>query len=153
MGRIKTGLLTTLPLLLTVTVRAQSSTLAIGGTGPSPYFQTALDKIADALTSDGVKVKMLSGEAKSRTALLDEMKKPGYSDLLYITLHNPRDNPADSSRGDIVAQCFVDGNKVWEEKSKSPWFLSISKDHEIDSMLNGILKKIGKRTGGPCITK
>src|ERR1700759_4634842 len=119
MGRTNTALLAAVPLLFSAAAWAQTPTLALGGTGPAPYFQNALDKIADALTSDGVKVKLLSGEAQPRTALLDEMKKPGYTNLLYITLRNPRDNAADSSRGDIVAQCFVGGNKVWEEKSKS----------------------------------
>ena len=153
MGRLKPELFATVPLLFSAAGWAQNSTLALGGTGPAPYFQGALDKIADALTSDGVKVKMLSGEAQPRTALMDEMKKPGYTKLLYITLLSPRDNPTDSSRGNIVAQCFVNGNKVWEEKSKSPWLLPLSKEHEVDSMLNGILKKIDKRAGGPCLTK
>ena len=146
----KTGLLGIATLLLPAAGWAQ---VALGGTGQPPYFQGALDKIADALISDGVKVKVLSSEAKSRNTLLDEMKSPGYNDLLYITLHNPRDNHNDASRGDIVAECYVGGKKVWEEKSKGPLFLGISREHEINTILDGIVKKIGKRAGGPCVTK
>ena len=129
------------------------STVVLGGAGPAPYFEGALDKIADTLTSAGVKVKILSGEARTRTALLDEMKQRGYSNLLYITLESPRDNPTDASRGDIVGTCFVHGKKVWDEESKGPLVLPRGKEHEVESMVNGIVKKIGKRVGGPCLLK
>jgi hypothetical protein len=132
---------------------AQDPTLAIGGAGPAPYFENALDKIADALKSSGVKVKILSGDARTRTALLDETKHRGYASLLYVTLESPRDNKSDAARGDIAGACFVDGKQVWTEDSKSPLVLPLGFDHEVDSMVNGIVKKISKRAGGPCLPK
>ncbi len=42
MGRLKPELLATVPLLFSAAGWAQNSTLALGGTGPAPYFQGAL---------------------------------------------------------------------------------------------------------------
>ena len=65
-------------LLLAVACSAQgSSPVMLGGTGPTPHLQTVLDGISDMLSTNGVKVKMASGDAKSRTVILDEMKTSG----------------------------------------------------------------------------
>ena len=101
-------------------IRPRIPRSSLGGAVQRPYFEGALDKIADNLTAAGVKVKIFSGEARTRTALLDEMKEKGYRNLLYITLQSPRDAKWDSARGDIVGSCFVDGKKVWDgETGKS----------------------------------
>jgi hypothetical protein len=149
----KIGLLGIASISLTCAGASTDSTVVLGGSGPSPYFEGAVDKIADALTSAGVKIKILSGGPTAKTALLDEMKQPGYSNLLYVTLESPRDDPSNSSRGGIVGDCFVGGVKVWEEKAKGPLVLPLSTDHEVANMINGIVKKIGKRAGGPCLPK
>ncbi len=132
---------------------SQDPTVAIGGAGPSPYFEQAVDKIADALRADGVKVKVLSGDARTRTALLDDAKTRGFGSLLYLTMQSPRDSQTDASRGEIVGACFVDGKQLWEEKSKGPLVLPLGKEHEVDSMVGGLVKKINKRAGGPCLPK
>ena len=153
MRLLKIGLLGVVSIVAINADQTESSTVVLGGAGPAPYFEGALDKIADSLTATGVKVKVFSDEARTRTALLDEMKDKGYRNLLYVTLQSPRDTKSDSARGDIVGSCFVDGKKVWEEESKSPLVLPLGVEHEIESMVNGIIKKIGKRAGGPCLPK
>ncbi|MGA7236676.1 MAG: hypothetical protein WBY44_13400 [Bryobacteraceae bacterium] len=153
MWLLKIGLLGVVSIVAINADQAQGSTVVLGGAGPAPFFEEALDKIADNLTAAGVKVKIFSGEARTRTALLDEMKEKGYRNLLYITLQSPRDAKSDSARGDIVGSCFVDGKKVWDEESKSPLVLPLGVEHEIESMVNGIVKKIGKRAGGACLPK
>jgi hypothetical protein len=147
----KIGLLGVLSIATINAGQAQDSTVVLGGAGPAPYFEGALDKIADSLTAAGVKVKIFSGQTRTQTALLDEMKEKGYRNLLYVTLQNPRDSKSDSSRGDIVGSCFVDGKKVWGEESKSPLVLPKGVEHEVESMVTGIIKKIGKRVSGPCL--
>jgi hypothetical protein len=147
----KAGLLGILSILLVEAGLAQDRTVVLGGAGPSPYFEQALDKIADSLAPAGVKAKIFSGNARTRNALLDEAKNQGYANLLYVTLSSPRDGRADAARGNVVAACFVDGTKTWEEKSNSPLLLPLSKEHEVESMINGIVKKIGKR--GMCLPK
>jgi hypothetical protein len=43
---------------------------------------------------------------------------------------------------------------LWEEKkSKGPLVLPLGKEHEVDSMVSGMVKKISKRAGGPCLPK
>jgi hypothetical protein len=67
----KIGLIGIVSVLFAGAVPAEDSTVVLGGAGPSPYFEGAIDKIADALTQAGIKVRVLSGGARSRTALLD----------------------------------------------------------------------------------
>jgi hypothetical protein len=154
MRYFKIGLLGLAPLLFARLLQAQdSSTVFLGGAGPAPYFQGAIDKIADSLKSDGVKVKVAAGDRSARTALLDQAKTEGYKNLLYVTLHRPIDSPSRPARGDVTAECFVSGNKVWAEKSKSPLVFPGSTEHEMNSMISGLVKKIGKRAGGPCLAK
>ena len=59
-----------------------SGTVVLGGTGPTPNLQTVLDGISDALSSSGVKVKVASGDAKLRSAILEDMKTSGNTNLL-----------------------------------------------------------------------
>ena len=39
------------------------------------------------------------------------------------------------------------------ERPESPLELPLGVEHEIESMVNGIIEKIGKRAGGPCLPK
>src|SRR5439155_1319476 len=90
-----------------------SGTVVLGGTGPAPNLQTMLDGISGALSSNGVKVKIASGDAKSRSAILEDMKTSGNTNLLYVTL-----NQAKGQRGKLLVECFVDGKKLWEAVSR-----------------------------------
>ena len=149
----KIGLVGIASILAVSAASNQDSTVAIGGAGASPYFEQAVDKIADGLKASGVKVKVLPGDARARTALLDDATTRGYASLLYVTLQSPRDSQSNPSRGEIVGACFVGGKQVWEEKSKGPLVLPLGKEHEVDSMVSGLVKKINKRAGGPCLPK
>ena len=153
MRPIKIGLLSCAVMVVVNANPVSDPVVVLGGAGPAPYFEKALDGIADALTASGVKSKVLPGDAHTRTELLDETKQRGYSNLLYVTLESPRDGRSDPSRGNLVASCFVEGKKAWEEESKGPLVLPRGVDQELDSMLNGLVKKITKRAGGPCLPK
>ena len=129
------------------------STVVLGGTGQPPYFEQAIDKLADTFQADGVKVKTLSGDTRARTALLEEMKSSGYRNLLYVTLHQPRENPADASRGDVSVECYVDAKKVWVETARGPLLLRGSKEGEVKHMLDSMVEKVGKRVRSACLSK
>jgi hypothetical protein len=124
-----------------------SATVVLAGTGPTPHLQTVLDGVSDLLSSKGVKVEVPSGEAKARVAVLGDMKKSGKSNLLYLTV-----NQVKGQRGKILAECFVNGNKVWEEYSRGS-FTAFSAEGEVNGMLKAINKKIEKHIGGPGLPK
>jgi len=75
-----------------------STTVVLGGTGPTPHLQTVIDGISDLLSSSGVKVKVASGDAKSRTVILEDMKASGNTNLLYVSV-----NQVKGQRGKILA--------------------------------------------------
>ena len=64
-----------------------SSTVVLAGTGPTPHLQTILDGVSDLLSSKGVKVGVPSGEAMVRVVVLENMKKSGKPNLLYLTVN------------------------------------------------------------------
>src|SRR2546427_4359628 len=90
-----------------------ASTVVLGGAGPTPHLQTVIDGISDLLSSSGVKVKVASGDAKSRSVILEDMKVSGNPNLLYVSV-----NTLAHQRGKILAECFVNGKKVWEEETR-----------------------------------
>jgi hypothetical protein len=87
-----------------------SATVVLAGTGPTPHLQTVLDGVSDLLSSKGVKVDVPSGEAMARVVVLENMKRSGKSNLLYLTVSQVK-----GQRGKILAECFVNGCKVWED--------------------------------------
>ena len=126
---------------------AQDSTMVIlGGAGPTPQIQTVIDGVSDALSSSGVRVKVNSGESKSRSVILDEMKTSGNRVLLYLTV-----NQMTRKRGKILAESFVDEKKVWEEDTRGSGFSS--GEDELHGMLKSINEKIKKHIGGPGLPK
>ncbi len=124
-----------------------SATVILGGTGPTPHLQTVIDGISDTLSSGSLKVKVASGDAKARSAILDEMKASGNSVLLYVTV-----NQVKGQRGKILAESFVDGKKVWEEETRGS-FVAVSAEGEVRGMLKSINEKIKKHIGGPGLPK
>ncbi len=130
-------------LLFTGMAAAQDvATVVLGGTGTNPGLQTCMDGIADMLSANGVKVKIASGEPKSRTAIQEEMKSSGAKALLYLTVQK-----APSKRGNILVQSFVDGQQVWQEEFRGP-MTGVSR--EIDymrKMVEKVNEKLKKRIG------
>lgn len=124
-----------------------SSTVVLAGTGPTPHLQTVLDGVSDMLSSKGVKVEVPSGEARARVVVLEDMKKSEGSDLLYLSV-----NQVKGQRGKILAECFVNGSKVWEEDVRGS-FMAVSAEGEVRGMLEAINKKIEKHIGGPGLPK
>jgi hypothetical protein len=120
-----------------------STTVVLAGTGPTPHLQTVLDGVSDLLSSKGVKVEVPSGESSARVVVLGDMKKSGKSNLLYLTV-----NQVKGQRGKILAECFVNGSKVWSEYSRGS-FMAVSAEGEVKGMLKSINKKIAKHIGGP----
>ncbi len=118
-----------------------SATVILGGTGPTPHLQTVIDGVSDALSSNGVKVKVNSGDSKSRSVILDEMKTSGNTILLYLTV-----NQVKGQRGKILAESFVDGKKVWEEDTRGS-LMAVSAEGEVKGMLKSIIEKIKKHIG------
>ena len=134
--------------ILVGTCRAQdATTVFLGGTGPIPYLQTVIDGISDSLQSAGVKLKVSSGEAKSRTVLLDEMKTSGSTILLYVTVSQAKDQ-----RGKILAESFVNGKKVWEEEVRGS-LVAVSAEGEVRGMLKSINGKLVKHVGDAGLPK
>ena len=124
-----------------------TSTVVLGGTGPTPHVQTVIDGISDLLSSKGVKVKVASGDAQSRSVILEGMKVSGTTNLLYLSV-----NQVKGQRGKILVECFVDGKKVWEEDTRGG-LLAASAEGEVKGMLKGIGEKIQKHIGGPGLPK
>jgi hypothetical protein len=124
-----------------------ATTVILGGTGQAPHIQTVIDGVSDALSSSGVKVKVNSGDSKSRSAILDEMKSSGNTVLLYLTV-----NTVKGQRGKLLAESFVDGKKVWEEEVRGS-LTAVSAEGEVRGMLKSINEKIKKHTGGPGLPK
>ena len=131
----------TLAVMMGVCVAQDTSTVIIGGTGPTPHLQTVIDGVTDALSSHGVKVKVNSSDSKSRSIILDEMKTSGNTNLLYLTV-----NQVKGQRGKISAESFVDGKKVWEEETRGS-FMAVSAEGEVQGMLKSIIEKIEKHIG------
>jgi len=124
-----------------VCVAQDATTVILGGTGPTPHLQTVIDGVSDALSSSGVKVKVNSGDSKSRSVILDEMKTSGNTVLLYLTV-----NQVKGQRGKILAESFVDGKKVWEDDTRGS-LVAASAEGEVRGMLKGIIEKIKKHIG------
>ena len=120
-----------------------SKPVILAGTGQSPHLQTVLDGISDALSSSGVKAKVISGESKARSAVLDDMKSSGLSTLLYISVYMP-----ESQRGNVVAQLFIDGKEAWQEKITGP-IMPQSDEKYLRSMIKSINQKLSGHIGGP----
>jgi hypothetical protein len=148
-------LVPTLIIVLAIATSAQAppaatsdnTTVVLGGTGPTPHLQTVIDGISDLLSSSDVKVKVASGDAKSRSVILEDMKVSGNANLLYVSV-----NTLPHQRGKMLAECFVDGKKVWEEETRGS-LLAASAEGEVRGMLKGIREKIKKHIGGPGIPK
>ena len=135
-------------LLLAVACSAQGSTpVMLGGTGPTPHLQTVLDGISDMLSTNGVKVKMASGDAKSRTVILDEMKTSGTTTLLYVTVNQVR-----GQRGKVAAEAFIDGKLAWAEEVRGS-LTAVSAEGEVRQMLKAINEKLKPHVGGPGLPK
>jgi hypothetical protein len=126
----------------------------LGGTGPTTHLQTVLDGISDMLSANNVKVKIASGEAKSRNVLLDEMKASGATLLLYIEVHQESKKPGvgGGGRGSIVARSFVDGKPMWEEEVKGGIFAG-SAEAEVRKMLKNINDKLKAHIGSAGLPK
>ena len=131
----------TLIVTVGICVAQDSTTVIIGGTGPTPHIQTVIDGVSDALSSNGVKVKVNSGDSKSRSVILDEMKASGNTVLLYLTVNSMK-----GQRGKILAESFVDGKKVWEEDTRGS-LMAVSGEGEVRGMLKSIVEKIKKHIG------
>ena len=131
----------TLAVMMGVCVAQDTSTVIIGGTGPTPHLQTVIDGVTDALSTHGVKVKVNSSDSKSRSIILDEMKTSGNTNLLYLTV-----NQVKGQRGKISAESFVDGKKVWEEETRGS-LMAVSAEGEVQGMLKSIIEKIKKHIG------
>jgi hypothetical protein len=128
---------------------AQSSrTVVIGGTGPTPHLQTMIDGISDMLGSAGIDVKVNSGEAKSRTVILEEMRASGYSNLLFISLYQ-----SENYKGKVIAESFIDGKKIWQEEAGGSSFSMVSPEKEVAGMLKRINEKLKKQIGKPGLPK
>lgn len=119
----------------------------LAGTGQSPHLQTVLDGISDVLSSNGVKVKVISAEPKARSAVLDDMKSSGLSTLLYVSVYMP-----ENQRGNVVAQLFVDGKEVWQEKITGP-IMPQSDEKYLRSMIKSMNQKLTGHIGGPGLPK
>ena len=130
-----------LTVTLGVCMAQDSTTVILGGTGPTPHLQTVIDGVSDALSSNGVKVKVNSGDSKSRSVILDEMKTSGNTVLLYLTVNSMK-----GQRGKILAESFVDGKKVWEEDTRGS-LMAVSGEGEVRGMLKNIIEKIKKHIG------
>ena len=139
--------ITTLAVMMGVCVAQDTSTVIIGGTGPTPHLQTVIDGVTDALSSHGVKVKVNSSDSKSRSIILDEMKTSGNTNLLYLTV-----NQVKGQRGKLLAECFVNGSKVWAEDVRGS-FMAVSAEGEVRGMLEAINKKIEMHIGSPGLPK
>jgi hypothetical protein len=126
-----------------------ATTVMLAGTGPTPGFQAVMDGISDTLSSNGIKVKIASGEAKPRTVVLDEMKTSGNTVLLYVTLNQ---DPGGRLRPKIVAESYVDGKKVWEEEARGG-VLRKAPEKFIQEMLKDLDPKLVKHIGGPGLPK
>jgi len=113
----------------------------LGGTGENPHLQTVLDGIADMLSGNDVKVKVVSGEAKARSVILDEIKTTGATVLLYATVNQER-----GQRGKLLVQCFVDGKQAWEEEARGS-LTAVSAEGEVKGMVKVINEKLKKRIG------
>lgn len=124
-----------------------SNTVVLAGTGPTPHLQTVLDGVSDLLSSKGVKVDVPSGEASARVVVLGDMKKSGKSNLLYLTVSQVK-----GQRGKILAECFVNGSKVWSDYSRGS-LTAFSAEGEVNGMLKAINKKIAKHIGDPGLPK
>ncbi|HTQ59674.1 MAG TPA: hypothetical protein VMI32_05600 [Candidatus Solibacter sp.] len=130
-----------------VCVAQDTTTVILGGTGQAPHIQTVIDGVSDALSSSGVKVKVNSGDSKSRTAILDEMKTSGNSVLLYLTV-----NTVKGQRGKLLAESFVDGKKIWEEEVRGS-LMAVSAEGEVRGMMKNLNEKLKRRVGGPGLPK
>jgi ABC-type glycerol-3-phosphate transport system substrate-binding protein len=124
-----------------------STTVMVGGTGENLHLQTVLDGIADMLSDNDIDVKVVSGEAKARRLILEEMKEMGATNLLYVTVTS-----APGSRGRLTVQCFIDGKQVWEDEVRGS-LVATSADGEIKGMLKNINTKLKNRIGKPGLPK
>lgn len=145
--KLLVGAFAILAMLVGTCTAQDSTTVVLGGTGPTPHLQTVIDGISDALSSSGVKVKVASGEAKARSVIIEEMKSSGNTVLLYVTV-----NQVQGQRGKVLAESFVDGKKVWEEEVRGS-LVAVSAEGEVRGMLKGINEKIKKHIGRPGLPK
>jgi hypothetical protein len=69
-------------------MRTQSNTVVfIAGTGTPPHNQSVLDTITDHLSSKGMEVKQLTGDASAtRTIALETAKRENSQGLLFLTV-------------------------------------------------------------------
>src|SRR5437899_9803661 len=111
------------------TATSDSTTVVLGGTGPTPHLQTVVDGISDLLSSSDVKVKVASADAKSRSVILEDMKVSGNDNLLYVSV-----NTLAHQRGKISAECFVNGQKAWQEDVRGS-LIARSAEGEVGGML------------------
>jgi hypothetical protein len=145
--KVLATLITTFAMFVGTCMAQDSTTVVLGGTGPTPHLQTVIDGVSDALSQDGVKVKVASGDAKARSSILDDMKTSGNSVLLYVSV-----NQVKGQRGKILAESFVDGKKVWEEETRGS-LVAVSAEGEVRGMLKSINEKIKKHIGSPGLPK
>jgi hypothetical protein len=121
-------------------------TVAIGGTGTAPYLQTALDDLMDFLASNGVSVKQINGQPKSRTSSLEDMRALGADSLIYITVELVM-----GTRAKLTIQCFdTQGKPLWEENAGAGGF---SLGGALKSLLKSGKKKIEPHIGGAGLPK
>jgi uncharacterized protein YdbL (DUF1318 family) len=94
----------------------------LGGAGENPHLQTVLDGVADMLSAGNVNIKVVSGEAKS----------------LYATV-----NQAKGQRGKVLVQCFLAGQQIWEEEARGS-LAAMSAEGEVKGMVKTINEKLKK---------
>ncbi len=83
----------------------------------------------------------------ARVVVPENMKKSGKSNHLHLTV-----NQVKGQRGKNLAECFVNGSKVWEDYIRGS-FMAVSAEGEVNGMLKAINKKIAKHIGGPGLPK
>ena len=124
-----------------------ASTVMLAGTGPTPGLQSVIDGVAEVLLSNGIKVKIVSSESKSRVAVLGDMEASGNTILLFVTLNQ---DPAGRIRPKIIVESFLGGKKIWEEEQKGG-MVRKSQEKWIADMLKGISEKLQKHIGEPSL--
>lgn len=122
----------------------------ICGAGMEPHLQTLMDSLTDFLKGQGVAVKQVEAEGKSRNACLERLKELKGESLVYVTLDMALGQPKDT----VTVQCFnAEGKELWKEKASGGFGLFHGAGGTINNMMKSLKKKIGPRIGKPGLPK
>lgn len=122
----------------------------ICGAGMEPHLQTLMDGLTDFLKEQGVAVKQVETEGKSRSTCLERLKEQRGESLVYVTLDMALGQPKDT----VTVQCFgTEGKELWKEKASGGFGPFHSAGGTVSKMLKSLRKKIEPRIGKPGLPK